>query len=87
MLVTGSCKASIEIRPERRHALTKLGGGTIFLVAFILLCHKFQYLFRAAHHGQRNSIVARASPSHCCDRVRNVAFRPQWRISGLVTLA
>src|SRR5262249_37577838 len=28
--------------------------------ALILLCHKFRYLFRAAQHGQRDSIVARA---------------------------
>jgi hypothetical protein len=37
---------------------------------------------RAAQHGQRDTIVARAMtlPSHCCDRVRNVAFRPQRRI-------
>ena len=32
MLVTGSCKASIEIRPERRHALTKLGVGDHFFL-------------------------------------------------------
>ena len=27
----------------------------------ILLCHKFRYLFRAAQHGHRDSIVARAA--------------------------
>jgi hypothetical protein len=26
-----------------------------------LLCHKFRYLFRAAQHGHRDSIVARAA--------------------------
>jgi hypothetical protein len=27
----------------------------------ILLCHKFRYLFRAAQHGHRDSIVASAA--------------------------
>jgi ribonuclease Z len=36
------------LRPERLSALA-------------LLCHKFRYLFRAAQHGHRDSIVARAA--------------------------
>src|SRR6516165_1918577 len=44
----------------------------------ILLCHKFRYLLRAAQHGQSES--GHQSPSHRCNRVWNVAFRPQRRI-------
>jgi hypothetical protein len=34
----------------------------VFLrTALILLCHKFRYLFRAAQHGHRDSIVASAA--------------------------
>src|SRR5437764_9135448 len=30
-------------------------------VRLVLLCHKFRCLFRAAQHGQRESVVARAA--------------------------
>ena len=56
----------------------------------VLLCHKFRYLFRAAQHGQRDSIVARATTN----RRRIVAIEfGTWRsgrnggCSGLVTFA
>jgi hypothetical protein len=56
----------------------------------VLLCHKFRYLFRPAQHGQRNSIVARATTS--LRRIVAIEFG-NWRSgrnggsSGLVTLA
>ena len=56
----------------------------------ILLCHKFRYLFRAAQHGQRDSIVARAATN--LRRIVAIEFGT-WRsgrnggCSGLVTFA
>ena len=56
----------------------------------VLLCHKFRYLFRAAQHGQRDSIVARAATN--LRRIVAIEFGT-WRSgrnggsSGLVTLA
>jgi hypothetical protein len=35
--------------------------GAIFRSNLVLLCHKFRYLFRAAQHGHRDSIVASAA--------------------------
>src|SRR5262249_7456024 len=55
-----------------------------------LLCHKFRYLFRAAQHGQRDSIVARAATN--LRRIVAIEFGT-WRSgrnggsSGLVTFA
>ena|SRR5215471_14986125 len=56
----------------------------------LLLCHKFRYLFRAAQHGQRDSIVARAATN--LRRIVAIEFGT-WRSgrnggsSGLVTFA
>src|SRR5215472_16829109 len=56
----------------------------------VLLCHKFRYLFRAAQHGQRDSIVARAATN--LRRIVAIEFGT-WRSgrnggsSGLVTFA
>jgi len=56
----------------------------------VLLCHKFRYLFRAAQHGQRDSIVARAATN--LRRIVAIEFGT-WRsgrnggCSGLVTFA
>jgi hypothetical protein len=58
--------------------------------ALVLLCHKFRYLFRAAQHGQRDSIVARAATN--LRRIVAIEFGT-WRSgrnggsSGLVTFA
>ena len=62
----------------------------IFSSLLVLLCHKFRYLFRAAQHGQRDSIVARAATN--LRRIVAIEFGT-WRSgrngasSGLVTLA
>src|SRR5207247_6407619 len=62
----------------------------IFLLALILLCHKFRCLFRAAQHGQRESVVARAATN--LRRIVAIEFGT-WRSgrnggsSGLVTFA
>ena len=56
----------------------------------VLLCHKFRHLFLAAQHGQRDSIVARATTN--LRRIVAIEFGT-WRSgrnggsSGLVTLA
>jgi hypothetical protein len=56
----------------------------------VLLCHKFSNLFRAAQHGQRDSIVARAATN--LRRIVAIEFGT-WRSgrnggsSGLVTFA
>ena len=56
----------------------------------VLLCHKFRCLFRAAQHGQRESIVARAATN--LRRIVAIEFGT-WRSgrnggsSGLVTFA
>ena len=56
----------------------------------VLLCHKFRHLFRAAQHGQRDSIVARATTN--LRRIVAIEFGT-WRSgrnggsSGLVTFA
>src|SRR6516225_11521925 len=58
--------------------------------SLVLLCHKFRYLFRAAQHGQRDSIVARAATK--LRRIVAIEFGT-WRSgrnggsSGLVTFA
>src|SRR6266581_2929006 len=58
--------------------------------ALVLLCHKFRYRFRAAQHGQRDSIVARAATNLL--RIVAIEFGT-WRSgrnggsSGLVTFA
>src|SRR5947207_2876165 len=56
----------------------------------LLLCHKFRCLFRAAQHGQRESVVARAATN--LRRIVAIEFGT-WRSgrnggsSGLVTFA
>jgi hypothetical protein len=56
----------------------------------VLLCHKFRCLFRAAQHGQRESVVARAATN--LRRIVAIEFGT-WRSgrnggsSGLVTFA
>jgi hypothetical protein len=83
-----------------RHEQTKFGAfvagtparaeGAFFNSLLVLLCHKFRYLFRAAQHGQRDSIVARATTN--LRRIVAIEFGT-WRSgrnggsSGLVTLA
>src|SRR5438046_10001716 len=58
--------------------------------ALILLCHKCRCLFRAAQHGQRESVVARAATN--LRRIVAIEFGT-WRSgrnggsSGLVTFA
>src|SRR5439155_21205476 len=59
-------------------------------MSLVLLCHKFRYRFRAAQHGQRDSIVARAATNLL--RIVAIEFGT-WRSgrnggsSGLVTFA
>ena len=59
-------------------------------ILLILLCHKFRCLFRAAQHGQRESVVARAATN--LRRIVAIEFGT-WRSgrnggsSGLVTFA
>jgi hypothetical protein len=61
-----------------------------FSSLLVLLCHKFRYLFRAAQHGQRESVVARAATN--LRRIVAIEFGT-WRSgrnggsSGLVTFA
>ena len=58
--------------------------------SLILLCHKFRCLLRAAQHGQRESVVARAATN--LRRIVAIEFGT-WRSgrnggsSGLVTFA
>jgi len=65
-------------------------GFLFFLGALVLLCHKFRCLFRAAQHGQRESVVARAATN--LRRIVAIEFGT-WRSgrnggsSGLVTFA
>jgi hypothetical protein len=64
--------------------------GAIHHRRIVLLCHKFRYLFRAAQHGQRASIVARAATN--LRRIVAIEFGT-WRSgrnggsSGLVSFA
>ena len=59
-------------------------------IGLVLLCHKFRCLFRAAQHGQRESVVARAATN--LRRIVAIEFGT-WRSgrnggsSGLVTFA
>src|SRR5262249_12838989 len=72
--------------------VNKLVGNVVlfFSSPLFLLCHKFRYLFRAAQHGQRDSIVARAATN--LRRIVAIEFGT-WRSgrngrsSGLVTFA
>ena len=63
---------------------------TFSAACLVLLCHKFRHLFRAAQHGQRDSIVARATTN--LRRIVAIEFGT-WRSGrnggsfGLVTLA
>src|SRR6516164_6981820 len=76
------------------HVRSKRGPLGDFLAFFagdiVLLCHKFGYLLRAAQHGQRESVVARAATN--LRRIVAIEFGT-WRSgrngasSGLVTLA
>ena len=47
-----------------------------------LLCHKFWCPFRATQQGHRDRIAKSSaqSPPNGRNRIRNVPFRPQWRI-------
>jgi hypothetical protein len=80
-------------------AYFSLGGGRIHLCLdvvvgrcspLVLLCHKFGCLLRAAQHGQRESVVARAATN--LRRIVAIEFGT-WRSgrnggsSGLVTFA
>src|SRR5437773_1311050 len=66
------------------------GAGANGVGRLILLCHKFRCLFRAAQHGQRESVVARAATN--LRRIVAIEFGT-WRSgrnggsSGLVTFA
>lgn len=72
--------------------VTVAGGSDAFLPsrALVLLCHKFWCPFRAAQHGQRESVVARAATN--LRRIVAIEFGT-WRSgrnggsSGLVTFA
>ena len=65
-------------------------GGPVFSSLLVLLCHKFLCPFRAAQHGQRESVVARAATN--LRRIVAIEFGT-WRSgrnggsSGLVTFA
>jgi hypothetical protein len=71
--------------PEAHRHMGRIAGRDL-----VLLCHKFRYLFRAAQHGQRDSIVARAATN--LRRIVAIEFGT-WRsgrnggCSGLVTFA
>src|SRR5205823_14805564 len=73
--------------PARRSAIN---GAASKNERLILLCHKFRCLFRAAQHGQRESVVARAATN--LRRIVAIEFGT-WRSgrnggsSGLVTFA
>jgi hypothetical protein len=76
-----------------RDSADELGSGangSDLLDCLVLLCHKFRCLFRAAQHGQRESVVARAATN--LRRIVAIEFGT-WRSgrnggsSGLVTFA
>src|SRR4029077_7275303 len=49
----------------------------------VLLCHKISVSVPSRAGGAtrwHRGESGHQSPSHCCNRVRNVAFRPQWRL-------
>ena len=77
----------IEIIGYFGFVLPKMG---LFTLPLVLLCHKFRCLFRAAQHGQRESVVARAATN--LRRIVAIEFGT-WRSgrnggsSGLVTFA
>ena len=77
-----ACRNSSNYQQIRRRC-----SGTLGLV---LLCHKFWCPFRAAQHGQRESVVARAATN--LRRIVAIEFGT-WRSgrnggsSGLVTFA
>ena len=72
------------------NSVDDLKGLKFRIGGLVLLCHKFRYLFRAAQHGQRDSIVARAATN--LRRIVAIEFGT-WRSgrnggsSGLVTFA
>ena len=80
-------------KPASIDVLALSGGGAEGAFGaglLVLLCHKFRCLFRAAQHGQRESVVARAATN--LRRIVAIEFGT-WRSgrnggsSGLVTFA
>ena len=75
---------------QRRGDVVRLGRQHIRNGVLFLLCHKFGCLLRAAQHGQRESVVARAATN--LRRIVAIEFGT-WRSgrnggsSGLVTFA
>src|SRR5262245_52403223 len=73
--------------PPKRAAVTATG---FIASSLVLLCHKLRCLLRAAQHGQRESVVARAATN--LRRIVAIEFGT-WRSgrnggsSGLVTFA
>src|SRR5262245_19894719 len=84
---TAAFNAAVGLGPD---IITCSWGGDVRQGPLILLCHKFSNLFRAAQHGQRDSIVARAATN--LRRIVAIEFGT-WRSgrnggsSGLVTFA
>jgi hypothetical protein len=70
--------------------LESVSAKVIMHSVIVLLCHKFRCLLRAAQHGQRESVVARAATN--LRRIVAIEFGT-WRSgrnggsSGLVTFA
>src|SRR5262249_40810283 len=88
--LVGACTRSAA-PPLRPHLLLKAGAECeVPHIGLILLCHKFRCLLRAAQHGQRESVVARAATN--LRRIVAIEFGT-WRSgrnggsSGLVTFA
>ena len=81
--------ADLTVETAVRHGADRLAEGDDDL-SLVLLCHKFRCPFRAAQHGQRESVVARAATN--LRRIVAIEFGT-WRSgrnggsSGLVTFA
>jgi hypothetical protein len=81
---------ALDRSPDIARRVSFSGLGTFSSSALVLLCHKFRCLFRAAQHGQRESVVARAATN--LRRIVAIEFGT-WRSgrnggsSGLVTFA
>src|SRR5438876_11321729 len=57
----GFCSGSSSMGTPLKENRRPLKSSTFWVSPLILLCHKFRCLFRAAQHGQRESVVARAA--------------------------
>jgi putative tryptophan/tyrosine transport system substrate-binding protein len=90
VFVTGSDPIAADLVSTLNRPTSNLTGVAVMFTRLVLLCHKFWCPFRAAQHGQRESVVARAATN--LRRIVAIEFGT-WRSgrnggsSGLVTFA